>query len=124
MAHFAELDENSIVLQVIVVGNEDTADADGNEVEAIGAQFCNDLLGGTWVQTSYNENFRGRFAGQGFTYNPDLDTFVAPPPPAPYPSWTWDAGDGAWNPPVLYPGVLGEEPIYSWDEESSSWVGP
>ena len=49
MAHFAELDENNIVLRVIVVGNEDTADEDGNEVEAIGITFAEDLLGGTWV---------------------------------------------------------------------------
>tara|TARA_B100001146_G_scaffold46727_1_gene40236 strand:+ start:45 stop:419 length:375 start_codon:yes stop_codon:yes gene_type:complete len=121
MAHFARLDENNIVLQVIVVANEDTADADGNEVEAIGAQFCHDLLGGEWVQTSYNSNFRGCHPSAGFTYDPNSDTFIPPPSPGPYPSWTWDADDAAWKPPVVYPGVVGEEPFYYWNEESGSW---
>ena len=58
MAHFAELDENNIVLRVIVVANADTANDDGVEVESIGARFCQNLLGGRWVQTSYNCTFR------------------------------------------------------------------
>ena len=63
MAHFAEIDKDNKVLRVVVVANADTADVNGNEVEQIGKDFCNRLLGGNWVQTSYNGNFRGKYAG-------------------------------------------------------------
>jgi hypothetical protein len=84
MAHFAQLDENNVVTQVIVVSNADTADANGVEKEHIGAAFCEKLLGGTWKQTSYNGNLRKNYAGIGYTYNADIDAFV---PPKPYASW-------------------------------------
>ena len=64
MAHFAKI-ENNIVTQVIVVNNEVLLDENNVEQESIGAQFCQDTFGGTWVQTSYNANFRGRYAGIG-----------------------------------------------------------
>jgi len=76
MAHFAEIDENNIVLRVIVVANEDTFDQDGNENEAIGAKFCHNLLGGRWIQTSYNARIRGKYAGIGDTYNSAKDEFI------------------------------------------------
>lgn len=117
MGHFAELDDNNIVLRVIVVANEDTADEDGNEVEAIGVEFCQNLLGGNWVQTSYNNNFRKQFAGAGYTYDPDLDIFVSP---SPYPSWTRVVDDHLdWEPPVPRPD---DDNFYLWDEDSLSWV--
>jgi len=78
MAHFAELDSNNVVLRVIVVDNKDTSDANGVEKEYIGAAFCERVLGGTWKQTSYNGNMRGRYAGIGYTYDAQLDEFVAP----------------------------------------------
>ena len=78
MAHFAEIDENNVVLRVIVVHNNDCLDENGNEVEAIGAAFCSSLLGGTWKQTSYNGNFRGSYAGIGYIYDPVLDVFQFP----------------------------------------------
>jgi hypothetical protein len=78
MAHFAQLDSNNVVIQVIVVDNKDTADAFGVEKEYIGAAFCERVLGGTWKQTSYNGNFRGRYAGIGYTYDAQLDEFIAP----------------------------------------------
>ena len=78
MAHFAQLDENNVVLQVIVVHNNECLDADGNESEAIGVAFCQNLLGGNWKQTSYNGNMRGVYAGIGYTYNPTLDVFEPP----------------------------------------------
>jgi hypothetical protein len=78
MAHFAQLDSNNVVIQVIVVDNKDTADAYGTEKEHIGAAFCERVLGGTWKQTSYNGNMRGRYAGIGYTYNAQLDEFIAP----------------------------------------------
>jgi hypothetical protein len=79
MAHFAELDQNNVVKRVIVVDNKDTSDANGVEKEYIGAAFCERLLGGRWVQTSYNGNFRKRFAGIGMVYLDLYDIFVDPP---------------------------------------------
>jgi len=78
MAHFAEIDNNNIVLRVIVIANEDTYDQYGNENEDIGAKFCHDLLGGTWIKTSYNHNIRGTFAGIEYTYDPLKDEFIPP----------------------------------------------
>jgi len=77
MAHFAELNENNVVTQVIVVNNDELLD-NGVESEAKGVAFCQSLLGGNWVQTSYNANFRGKYAGIGDTY--DGEKFVAPEP--------------------------------------------
>lgn len=81
MAHFAELDDTNTVLRVIVVANDDCLDQDGNENEAIGALFCHRLLGGRWVQTSYNGRIRGKYAGIGDLYDPVADEFVSPPIP-------------------------------------------
>jgi hypothetical protein len=77
MAHFAKI-ENNIVQEVIVVNNEVLLDSEGVEQEAIGAAFCEELFGGTWIQTSYNKNFRGNYAGVGMTYDPVKDEFVIP----------------------------------------------
>jgi hypothetical protein len=81
MAHFAQLDENNVVLQVIVVNNNELMDGT-NESEAKGIAFCQSLYGADtiWKQTSYNDNFRGVYAGIGYSYDPVLDTFVPPPP--------------------------------------------
>jgi hypothetical protein len=81
MAHFAQLDENNVVLQVIVVNNEELMDGT-DESEAKGIEFCQSLFGANthWVQTSYNANFRGTYAGIGYTYRADIDAFVAPLP--------------------------------------------
>tara|TARA_R110000796_G_scaffold120824_1_gene234989 strand:- start:123 stop:392 length:270 start_codon:yes stop_codon:yes gene_type:complete len=79
MAHFAKIDENNIVVEVIVVHNNVLLDDDGVEQESLGASFCSDLLGGNWVQTSYNGNFRALFAGAGMTYDESNDCFVAAP---------------------------------------------
>jgi hypothetical protein len=80
MAHYARIDENNIVQQVIVVDNKDTADAFGVEKEYIGAAFCERLLGGTWKQTSYNANFRKNYAGIGYTFDAARDAFIPPKP--------------------------------------------
>ena len=86
MAHFAQLDENNIVLQVIVVNNNDTSTEDGVENENIGIAFCRSLLGEdtNWKQTSYNNTFRKNYAGIGYRYDEIYDAFE---PPKPYPSW-------------------------------------
>lgn len=78
MAHFACIDENNVVTNVIVVANFDCLDENGNESEEVGAAYCNRLLGGKWIQTSYNNNIRGIYAGIGFTYDEDKDIFFAP----------------------------------------------
>ena len=122
MAHFAQLDENNVVTQVIVVGNSDCADANGVEKESIGVAFCERLIGGTWKQTSYNGTIRKNYAGIGYTYNADIDAFV---PPQPYASWTLNNETAQWEAPVAMPADAGtgEPPkMYSWDEATTSWV--
>jgi len=116
MAHFAEIDSNGVVQRVIVVANKDTADANGNEMESIGVAFCQKLLGGNWVQTSYNGSIRKNYAGIGYTYDTTLDAFV---PPKPYPSWVLNSDTAEWDAPVPMP-TDGKK--YSWDEASQSWV--
>ena len=80
MAHFAELDNDNVVLRVIVVNNDDVLDSDGNESEQVGVKFCEQLFGGRWVQTSYNANFRRRFAGIGQKYDEINDVFIESQP--------------------------------------------
>ena len=75
MAHFAKIN-NGTVAQVIVVNNEVLLDENGVEQESIGTAFCNDLLGGEWVQTSYNATFRGKYAIPGDIW--DGTNFTAP----------------------------------------------
>jgi hypothetical protein len=79
MAHFAEIDETNTVVQVIVVHNNELLD-NGVESEAKGVAFCQSLLGGNWVQTSYNGNIRKNYAGIGFTYDAVRDAFIPPKP--------------------------------------------
>ena len=83
MAHFAQIDSDNIVRQVIVVNNEVLHDDKGVEQESIGVAFCQSLFGSdtNWVQTSYNGNFRGRYAGAGMTYDPIKDEFIIPEAP-------------------------------------------
>ena len=121
MAHFAEIDENGVVLRVIVVGNKDTADANGVEKEHIGAAFCERLFGGTWKQTSYNGNFRKNYAGIGYTYDSDRDAFI---PPKPFASWILNELTAQWEAPTPMPSDAGtgEPPKrYTWNEATTSW---
>ena len=118
MAHFAELDENNIVLRVIVVSNADTSDANGVEKEYIGAAFCERLLGGRWVQTSYNGNFRKNYAGVGHFYDEELDAFIEPKPEH-LPSHVLDEDTGRWVPPVSKPD---DGKDYVWNENKLEWV--
>ncbi len=105
MSHWAELDENNIVLRVTVGSNDEPDEGYGWLIEN---------LGGRWVQTSYNANFRKRFAGVGFTYDEQADVFIAPQP---YPSWSLDENHD-WQAPVPMP----DEGKWKWDEGSLSWV--
>ena len=122
MAHFAQLDSNNVVTQVIVVSNDDTSDSNGVETESIGVAFCQKLLGAdtNWKQTSYNGNMRVRYAGIGYSYNASLDAFV---PPQPFASWTLDSGTADWVSPLgAAPALTAEQTeagsYYSWDEDA------
>jgi hypothetical protein len=77
MAHFAEIGDDNIVKRVIVVANAVLLDENGQESEEIGTRFCEETFGGRWIQTSYNGNFKGAFAGLGSFYNEKLDVFVS-----------------------------------------------
>lgn len=125
MAHWAEIDENNIVLRV-TVGNND--DPNGDE----GYQWLVDNLGGRWIKTSYNTimgkrrdpdtgeifdepGFRGNYAGIGYYYDEQLDAFI---PPKPYDSWILNESTYSWEPPVAMPQ---DDKFYYWDEETDSW---
>jgi len=116
MAHFVRLDQNSIVVQVIVVHNNELID-NGVESEAKGIAFCQSLFPDTtWIQTSYNGNFRKNYAGIGYSYDLIRDAFI---PQKPYASFVLDEDTCLWEPPVPYP-TDGER--YTWNEEELEWV--
>jgi len=114
MAHFAQINSDNVVTQVIVVSNADCGGGDYPGSDSVGAAFCNNLLGGTWKQTSYNNNFRKRYAGIGYTFNAELDAFVAPKP---YPSWTLNTTTADWDAPVARPA----EGAWIWNESTQAW---
>jgi hypothetical protein len=119
MAHFAQLDDQNIVTQVIVVTNAELLDpATGSESEALGIAFCQSLFGAEtkWVQTSYNAKTRKNYAGIGFTYDSNRDAFISPQP---FPSWILNEDTCQWEPPVPYP-TDGKQ--YYWDEDTESWL--
>lgn len=115
MAHFAQLNDDNTVLRVIVVANAELIDENGQESEAKGAKFCADLLGGRWIQTSYNGTFRKNFAGAGMKYDAELDAFIGS---APFPSWVLNT-DCSWVAPVPHPN---DGQLYDWDESNTAWV--
>jgi len=98
MAHFAKL-ENNIVTNVIVVNNNELLD-NGIEKESKGIEFCQNLFGGTWIQTSYNGNIRKNYAGIGYIYDETLDAFI---PPKPFDSWILNETTCQWKTPFPYP---------------------
>lgn len=118
MAHFAQIDNTGIVIQVIVVNNDVLNNADFPDSEAIGIEFCRSLFGldTNWKQTSYSGSFRKKFAGKGFVYDVLLDAFLSPQP---YPSWTLVKETAEWEPPVSIPK---DGKPYRWDEQSLSWI--
>jgi hypothetical protein len=121
MAHFAELDSNNVVTRVIVVGNDVTTAAGPlgeNDMHVDGETWCvNFFKGGTWKQTSYNNNFRKQYAGKGYTFDSAKDKFISPQPHA---SWALDGNDD-WQAPVTYPTDTTDKFI-SWDEENQKWT--
>jgi len=129
MAHFAQLDNNNVVTQVIVVSNDDTCDVNGVEVENIGVAFCQRLVGADtiWKQTSYNDNMRGNYAGIGMTYMTNVatlgvastDIFISQQP---YASWTIDTVAPYWKAPITEPTLtedeLAAQSFYVWNESA------
>lgn len=119
MAHFARLNEDNIVTEVLVIGNQDILDENGQESEEVGIQFCKKLFGETtnWIQTSYNNSFRKRFAGIGSRYLSDKDIFTTAPL---FPSWVYNEELDQWEAPIPKP-EDGENYTWIWDEEFKSW---
>ena len=129
MAHFAQLDENNVVTQVIVVSNDDTSDSNGVETESIGVAFCQKLLGAdtNWKQTSYNNNMRGNYAGIGMTYMSNVatlgvgatDVFIQQQPHA---SWTISTTAAQWEAPITRPTLTDDQiaagSYYAWNESA------
>jgi hypothetical protein len=97
MAHFAELNNDNIVIRVIVINNQDIVDETGRESESKGILLCESLFGGRWVQTSINNSFRSTFAGVGMHYCSDHDVFSATPCPG---EWAYLDKNGLWKAPA------------------------
>lgn len=117
MAHFA-LIENGTVQRVVVVANDVLQDANGDEQESLGIDFCRSLFDadGDWKQTSYNGNVRKNFATVGCQYDSTRDAFIGE---SPYASWVFNETTCRWDAPVPYPT---DGRLYDWDEETTSWV--
>lgn len=118
MAHFAQLNENNVVIQVIVVNNEVLLDQNGVEQEQIGIDFCKSLFGEEtiWKQTSYNSTFRKNFAGIGYEYSVLFDGFISPKP---FDSWSLNENTCQWEAPINMPN---DGNSYYWSEESHQWL--
>ena len=118
MAHFARIDDNGVVQEVIVIDNSVAPDPAPENSESSGRTFIRDILGlpGTWVQTSYNHSFRGSYAGIGYIYRADDDEFTTP---SPFPSWSWSSVEKVWVPPVPYPD---SDDYFFCNEEKLAWV--
>lgn len=116
MAHFAKLNENNIVIEVIVIDNNVLLNSDNIESEQNGIDYLNEIFGqNNWIQTSYNNNFRKNYAGKGYTYDIDRDAFI---PIKPFDSWVLNENSCLWEAPLQYP-KDGER--YKWNEESKTW---
>jgi hypothetical protein len=118
MAHYAQLDDQNTVINVLVVANSQITNPQGQEDEQLGIGFLRQLFGHdtSWVQTSYNGNFRKNYAGIGYTYDATRNAFI---PPQPYPSWVLDEQTCQWRAPVPMPEDGGP---YVWDEDSLTWT--
>jgi hypothetical protein len=106
ISHFAEIDENNIVVRVLV---------GDNSMPNEGYDWFVENLGGRWIQTSYSASFRKNYAGVGYCYDEDLDAFISPQP---LPSWTLNEATARWISPTPYPQ---DGRGYSWNEEKLTW---
>lgn len=121
MAHFALLNENNVVVNVYVIMNQDIIDENNTESEILGINLCKRLYGidKRFVQTSYNNNFRNKYACIGDYYDEIYDAFITPPL---YESFVFNATTLSWEPPIPYPGDPEGIEMYRWDESILSWV--
>jgi hypothetical protein len=119
MAHYAELNSNNEVINIIYMDNEIITDENGEENEELGIIHLHEHHGSDrkWVRTSYNRNFRGNYASFGDTYREDIDAFIKPQP---YPSWTLNLETAQWEPPI--PDPSDEINWYDWDEDAGNWI--
>jgi hypothetical protein len=112
MAHYAFLDKNNIVTEVIT-GIDENELIEGKQPEVWYGEF----RGQRCVRTSYNANIRKNYAGIGYSYSDELDAFI---PPKPYPSWIFNEEECSWDPPIPYP-QTNESDYYFWDEQNKNW---
>jgi hypothetical protein len=116
MAHFAQIDENNIVQQIIVVANSDCGNLEFPDSEFIGQDFLKSIrLNGTWKQTSYSGSFRKNYAGIEYSYDESRDSFI---PIKPYDSWILNETSCRWESPIPIPN---QESMFVWDEENQRW---
>jgi len=128
MAHFAQLNENNLVLAVTKLDDDLIIDANGNEIEELGIQHILNTFPEAekyeWKQCSYNSNFRNKYPGLGWKYYPEYDAFIEPPNPN-TPSWFIDPIKLEWVAPIPKPEVTEQQDkdgyMYDWDEENQSW---
>jgi len=121
MAHFAQLDKNNKVIQVIVIDNNVTHNADGVEQETLGIAFCKSLFGEDtkWVQTSYSSSIRKIFAGLNYTYEKDKDRFI---PPCLHTGWIFDEELYCFVAPIPEPDYDKETHSLDWNDKTESWI--
>ena len=120
MAHFAQLDENNIVTAVLVVSNDDIQNLPFPESEPLGVAFLQNLIPNTvWKQTSYNNNFRFRYAGVGWTFHPECGEHGGFAQPPMFTYFIFDEATCSWIPPIPYPV---DEFTYYWNDATRSWT--
>jgi hypothetical protein len=127
MAHFAELDENNIIIRVCVINDSFITNEHGIEDEQLGIKHFTNQCGGRWVQCSYHTwggtnsrgkpAFRKNYPGAGFSYDPVRDAFI---PPKPHPSWILDEETCRWETPIPFPTKLDHD--WTWDETQLKWI--
>ena len=120
MAHFCELNSNNVVIRTLIVHNNELLDKNGYEREENGVKFLKKIYGDNtvWVQTSYNNSFRRKFATSGWSYNYEKDVFVEPQP---FPSWSLNLETLIWEPPIPMPEFT-DDTFYWWSETNMKWM--
>ena len=120
MAHFARLDSNNVITRVHVVDNNWVLDGDGNESEAVGIQYLQNLYNttDTFVQCSYTGRIRGSYPKKGDTYDSENDVFRTE---CSYTGWTFNSTTGKWEPPTPRPADT-EDTAWEWCNATEEWV--
>tara|TARA_S200002703_G_scaffold157850_2_gene166753 strand:+ start:524 stop:949 length:426 start_codon:yes stop_codon:yes gene_type:complete len=137
MAHFAKIDENNFVINVVTLNDSDMLDSENNPSETVGQNYLqthNNWPSNLWIQTSYNTKegkhllggtpFRGNYAVVGGTWDSVNNIFL---PEKPYSSWVKNTTEARWQSPIGDPPTLTDEQLtaasyYAWDESNQNWV--